>query len=752
MKNSPENHTAKITAPKRLDFSFFFVFASLIIIYISIFNISKYDRLYKNVGNREYEKNYFETELLNEGDFNREFIRYAKNVNLYYTEYRNFDELSDSDKLTKDDLSDAVSLLQQNFYGSEQRAVDTFNNVIFNMDADETQRQDAKAELDDTLEKLIEAYDRDFANEKEKKLKEKIGYYENIDSYLKETNEFNYYIYDTVLDKPFTNIPIHETVIEDYILSKTYLAVNLADIPGTLNGENLNSNFRRNGLKGYIMVPKNQPAGSQILPSIEYADNMVQSLGKIYKISLIKYYAASAVAAIILIAVVINAYKNACKTLKENICFLFKLYLKLPCFIKTLLFIFSVAFLIYSAYPSLDIFEYGGASVFYVCRYLFKMLFSLLFISLSVLYTVYLFKDLRRFKNELEYKMIVKFFKNLRIIRAYSPFVLTFLWLLLFFISLIIIVLGGYIIMNSGYYLESLSFTLTTVFICILLFIVMDIISCFSKLGYYIGLISNGSIIEIPNETTIFASPINKLNKLSEGLYSSLEETLKSERTKTELITNVSHDLKTPLTSIINYVDLLSRVPALPKDAKEYIEVLKQKSNRLKILIDDLFEAAKLSSHSMELAVEPVDIIQLLEQSVGELSEKLIEKGLIAKISSNTDKTILLLDGKRMWRVFENLLNNIIKYAPPDTRVYINTQESAENVEIIFRNISNHELSFDASELFDRFKRGDVSRTTEGSGLGLSIAKNIIDLHGGKMDIVIDGDLFKVIIVLNKQI
>jgi signal transduction histidine kinase len=185
--------------------------------------------------------------------------------------------------------------------------------------------------------------------------------------------------------------------------------------------------------------------------------------------------------------------------------------------------------------------------------------------------------------------------------------------------------------------------------------------------------------------------------------------------------------------------------------AREYVDILKQKSQRLKLLIEDLFEAAKLSSHSMELTQDPADIVELLKQSIGEMSEKFEDMGLDIKFSSNTDRYIMMLDGQRMWRVFENLLNNILKYAPKGTRVYITLNNTGDNIEITMKNISAFELDFMGNDLFERFKRGDSARTTEGSGLGLSITKDIIELHGGKMDIVIDGDLFKVIILLKAQ-
>jgi signal transduction histidine kinase len=241
------------------------------------------------------------------------------------------------------------------------------------------------------------------------------------------------------------------------------------------------------------------------------------------------------------------------------------------------------------------------------------------------------------------------------------------------------------------------------------------------------------------------------LNNLKVGLSKSIESHMRSERMKSELITNVSHDLKTPLTSIINYIDLLKREEASTEDQEQYIEILDRKAQRLKVLIDDLFEAAKMSSGDVELELKQADVAALLEQALAELAERIEGSGLTFRVHVEKPKMYALIDGRKIWRVFENVIGNALKYAIPGTRVYIHLTENDEAVVFTIQNISAYEIDFEAEELFERFKRGDQSRHTEGSGLGLAIAKSIIDLHRGKLGIEIDGDQFKVIIELSKS-
>ena len=280
-----------------------------------------------------------------------------------------------------------------------------------------------------------------------------------------------------------------------------------------------------------------------------------------------------------------------------------------------------------------------------------------------------------------------------------------------------------------------------------------------NKLGYLneimkgVHRIKEGEInykIEEKNDI-YFSSLANDINNISQGLENSIEQRIKSERMKSELITNVSHDLKTPLTSIINYVELIKKEENIqPEYLKDYVQVLDKKSKRLKILIEDLFEASKASTGNIELELVRLDLKQLLQQSIGELEDKLEEANLSLRVNLTEEDTYVLADGRRLYRVFENLLCNISKYSLKNTRVYIDVTKEDGKIITTMKNISSYELNFDPDEIMERFKRADESRNTEGSGLGLAIARDLVSLQGGKMSIEIDGDLFKAKVVMNE--
>lgn len=240
------------------------------------------------------------------------------------------------------------------------------------------------------------------------------------------------------------------------------------------------------------------------------------------------------------------------------------------------------------------------------------------------------------------------------------------------------------------------------------------------------------------------------INNMRSGLGNAIQNEVKSERMKTELITNVSHDLKTPLTSIINYVDLIKKGDFSKEEIEDYIKIIDRKSQRLKVLIDDLFEASSAASGEMELNIEKLDIVALLKQSIAEFEEKIKISRLDFRINMPNEKVYVMVDGKRTWRIFENQISNILKYSLDNTRVYINLEEREDRIIIIFKNISAYEIDFNEDEITERFKRGDQSRHTEGSGLGLAISKGLTELQDGIFKIKVDGDLFKVEIQLKK--
>ncbi|MGI2327859.1 histidine kinase dimerization/phospho-acceptor domain-containing protein [Planococcus sp. YIM B11945] len=246
------------------------------------------------------------------------------------------------------------------------------------------------------------------------------------------------------------------------------------------------------------------------------------------------------------------------------------------------------------------------------------------------------------------------------------------------------------------------------------------------------------------------ANHARQLNLLKEGVRQSMSEQAKSERLKTELITNVSHDLRTPLTSIITYTDLMKTPDLSEEERLSYAAILDRKSQRLKTLIEDLFEVSKMASGNMELQRTRLDFTQLMAQALAEHAEDIEASGLDFRVAAPEDSLYIQADGQKWWRVLDNLILNAIKYALPGTRVYITLREVGGQAEFVIKNVTRYELGENTDELFERFKRGDASRQTEGSGLGLAIAQSIVDLHGGAMKLEIDGDLFKVTVSINK--
>jgi len=243
-----------------------------------------------------------------------------------------------------------------------------------------------------------------------------------------------------------------------------------------------------------------------------------------------------------------------------------------------------------------------------------------------------------------------------------------------------------------------------------------------------------------------FKSHGNNLNNIGQGMSKAVDARMKSERFKTELITNVSHDIKTPLTSIVNYVDLLKKEDIKDVKLLGYIDVIDRQTSRLKKLTEDLVEASRASTGNVPVVPVRMDLVELLQQSVGEYTERFTESRIEAVIRKEVESAIVLADGRLLWRVFDNLLGNICKYSQPGTRVYADISKNAGKVAITIKNVSRYPLNITSDELMERFVRGDISRSTEGSGLGLSIAKSLTELQNGRFEISIDGDLFKVTI------
>ena len=242
------------------------------------------------------------------------------------------------------------------------------------------------------------------------------------------------------------------------------------------------------------------------------------------------------------------------------------------------------------------------------------------------------------------------------------------------------------------------------------------------------------------------------INGIANGFHMAVEEAMKNERLKTDLITNVSHDIKTPLTSIINYVAILKQSDIADPKIQGYLDILEAKAQRLKTLTEDVVEASKVSSGNISLEYMDVDLVEMIQQTEGEMAEKFEARNLKMIVNLPAEPAVVHVDGRRMWRVLENIFGNAAKYAMPGTRVYADLKLEEDTVDLSLKNVSEHQLNISADELTERFIRGDLSRSSEGSGLGLSIAQSLTTMQGGTFNLYLDGDLFKVTIVFPKAV
>ncbi len=376
------------------------------------------------------------------------------------------------------------------------------------------------------------------------------------------------------------------------------------------------------------------------------------------------------------------------------------------------------------------------------------------FINTGLLYLIYYFgfKILEKnrknniYPKDYAHNLIVKL-TSLKMNNKEIYTIIKYVWIFILLTIIQVIIMFYELYEFSVYTAPLLSIALCVISI----FIIKDKVNKIETIRNGIDKIKNGNIehkIEIKKDI-LFDDIVKDINEIGETVNIAVEERLKSERMKNELITNVSHDLKTPLTAIINYISLMKKEDIQPKHINDYVQVLDKRSQRLKILIEDLFEASKIGSNNIELNLEENDINQLLTQTLVEMEDYINESKLDFIVNTPDKEVYILADGKKTFRVFENIISNILKYSLEKTRVYIDLVERDGKIHISFKNISKYQLNFDPDEITERFTRGDLSRNTEGSGLGLAIAKGLIEAQDGELKVDIIGDLFIVNIDFN---
>lgn len=642
-------------------------------------------------------------------------------------------------------MSEQISAIEQQ-YQSRINEAEAMN--------DQKLVESFQIERDKKIDEIIQSFNNEeyikegIVKEKEKKLDE---YFKELEGYQREyktyEEAFVYYLKNTETGEIYTNLPTKNSKLVDQYIneqnmydilsypSKSHGYLELLDPPLHYQYEDimeLTKVFSNNVFEGKIGISKDTPSSNSIM--LDY-----QNYGK----ERIIFWIYTLVAIISLIISGLIGKKRRL-FMKIGPTKWQSKYNKIPLDLAVLLLIF---------FSFITIVLLQEADYIYANFHTDDVLITLFWLSFliggTMIQSIYMFtrlKTIPSYRETWKQTLIAKIermFRNAFLNRRVGTQV--FLILAIVFLLGISLGLGG---MEEGFLIV---FFLAFVVIGIPLFIMV-----LRKTGYFNQILINAKALangefedDLPIKgKSVFAKLAGDINQMKHGVKISQKEQAKSERLKTELITNVSHDLRTPLTSIITYTELLKNPTIVEDDRNAYLEVIDRKSKRLKVLIDDLFEVSKMASGSIELHKEQVDIVQLLQQSLAEYNESIQDSLIQFRITNPEHPVFSNVDGQKLWRVFDNVIGNMVKYSLGHTRAYIKITEEKNQIIITFKNISKYELSENTDELFERFKRGDESRHTDGSGLGLAIAKSIIDLHEGTLDIDVEADLFKVTIVL----
>lgn len=642
-------------------------------------------------------------------------------------------------------LNEQISNIKSQYEEKIQDALKANNEEVVNF---------LKAERDQKIADITANFTSD-DHVRQKVVKEKEAL---VDQYFKDLennrpqfvtykNSFKYYLKNKETGEIFTNIDVKDGPVSQVINSKNMAFIeNYSDLStegryqifGYDEQVDQLLNNNKATFEGQIAVPKTSSQINSVLN--EYYD---------YKKNQATYY-IYCLAALAALVLSIFLYKNT--AIVRNALSFEKIepyYNRVPVDVR--LIVFGITFLVTFGFHVQGHFLGYWVNVYQLLEGIFYQLFwCAVFLALTLVQGKMLvdrYKDRSNFKEDLQRALLIKMNEALKgafLNRRVGTQAIIILAIVFAF------GLGAAVVVVEPAFIIAYAPAFFVVGLPILIILL-------KRIGYFNRIVRNTNELASGNfepdlpivGKSVLAKLAGNINTLKYGVKASQKEQAKSERLKTELITNVSHDLRTPLTSIITYTELL-KTPELGADERDsYLEIIDRKSKRLKVLIDDLFEASKMASGNMELIKEKVDLAQLLEQALAEYNEKMSESTLQFRISSPEKPIYAVVDGQKMWRVFDNIIGNILKYSLENTRVYISMNQVGNKVEISFKNIAKYELGGDVNELFERFKRGDASRQTEGSGLGLAIAKSIVDLHNGELDIDVDGDLFKVTIILS---
>lgn len=713
--------------------------------------------LFLQNGNRYIGKSFFET-----SDFSSFLIDYKTDLESYVLTDFNAEEAKKKVTVRNDEIE-----YYRNYYGSLSEQVENIRSQYEEriLEAEEEGNTKLKERLEKERDEKINDITQNFKSDdyvKEKILKIK---YAMIDEYAKQyeskkeeflnTNkQFSFYFKNVDTGKVFQNGSNDNSVYkETYDENSGYYHVNkniTIDAFNDFDTETYEKNemflfsqitipLESARFEGYISIPKSTFNGY----FKELYDNY--NIDKI----VITIIWISAIVALLLLFTIAKPSKQLFTKSNE----IKSLFNKLPVDLK----IISILICIFFIYFIVDLigvsfYSFSWLEPLISDILLFCLLYSFIsFLTFSLFWTWETInsdkKLIKEVKESVTYQIIVGL-TDLFVYRSIATLVIAALFVIFLF------GIGFGFIFGYGYFGE-ISF-LALIFACLGLPIILIFLQ---QMGYLNRIMKHTeqmaeghttSDIEVKGNFPL-ARHASNLNKVREGVEKSMLEQAKSERLKTELITNVSHDLRTPLTSIITYTDLLKNDTITEEERKHYIDVIDKKSARLKTLIEDLFEVSKMASGNIELNKQRLDLCQLLQQAVGEHKEDFENANLELRVLMPDQPVFAYVDGQKWWRVLDNLIVNALKYSLAGTRVYISLTKQGKEVIFTIKNVSSYELTENADELVERFKRADTARNTEGSGLGLAIVQSIVNLHNGKMKIEVDGDLFKVTVVTRAE-
>lgn len=689
------------------------------------------------ISHREYlDKNYY----FNGWGFPADVSDYFEKVSYLYTNYRNYDQLSVEEKITSEEIANKQ---REQEYDIENRITSDYSFSILqaeNIGNKElaqrlTQERDEKISIEKKVRlKPVDEFKTELLQSKENEytaLKNRIASRGDLQYYIKDKN-----------NAVFTNVESAAPITE-YIKKNTLFSIEFPQQyqSSLLLKWKINKFFWETGTSGYLLVPKEGITKNSTLPvyaNYTRSDSLRTQLLTELLFSIL--FAAAALALLIYLR----------KEKQTALAFLSRMAEhseKLPPDVRLFLLVAATLAIIPAIAEWLDSSFMTG---YFQPIHLLPLSLTALYISyLSTLglWVYRIYKGKIRPGAQWKQCLLYRLGKLLQDSLAFKGLVFQagIGLLLTLFCGMVV----GWTLATAA--AENDSPLLPPLFAVLLCFCCVGIYLLFKLRQYHHIVVGTGKIVagdfSAPLESkgrSTLSRLAGNINNIKDGIQKALEERIRNERLKTELITNVSHDLKTPLTSIISSVDLLQREGLSREEQQHYVSILSKKTQRLKVLIEDLFEASKLSSGAVELNLERIDMAALLYQALGEFDERIKSSALTFKVNAVKHKTYALVDGKKTWRVFENLIGNILKYSQPQTRVFIDLTETQNKVRLTLKNLSAYALDFEPSEVFERFKRGDPSRNTEGSGLGLAIAKSIMELQGGTLSLDIDGDLFKV--------